>query len=357
MFRFGDPGGRMYTAAGTAAANILAHWTSLSATSAWSVSASNGRTTGSCLRMAQSNQNTAIFKTLTSQATLGIAFAFRSGGAQITSGPSMAGFYDTTAQVDLRLNSDFTLSVTRAGTVLGTTSSGLNLNSYAHIEFKVTFHPSAGTVDVWINGVNRLSLTGQNTRATANSSANAVYIGNPSINPNNQVGTWDYDDIIVYDGQATDANGNADITGPIGDCGLAWLLPTGAGTTTQFTPDTGSNFARVNEATPDGDTSYAESATVGNIDTYAMGDLAGTVTTIKSVASIQYAKKTDVGARGMKAELRSGGGNAAHATEIALGNSYLYYFSNWGRNPNNGSPADWTPTAVNALEAGQQVSS
>jgi hypothetical protein len=167
----------------------------------------------------------------------------------------------------------------------------------------------------------------------------------------------DLDDVIVYDGQANDANGNADITGPIGDCGLAWLLPAGAGTTTQFTPDTGSNYARVNEATPDGDTSYVGSSTVGNIDTYALADLPGTVTTVKGVASVHYAKKTDVGARGMKAELRSGGGNSAHATEIAPGTSYQYYFSNWGRNPNNGTPADWTPAAVNALEVGQQVSS
>lgn len=352
MFRFGDPGGRMYTVAGTSQANILAHWTSSSAISTWSVSAGSGRASGSALACTSPGDGR-LLRTLGPQQTWGVAFAFKTVLAN-TSVPTIAGFLDaSTSQMEVRINPDMTLSVTRGGTVLGTSSLALATNSYAHIEFKVKIDPTVGTYEVRVNGVTQITGTSANTRASSNSTANQVFIG-PSIGTS---GTLLFDDVIFWDGQATDANGFADIHDFIGDCGLAWLLPTGAGTTTQFTPDTGSNYARVNEATPDGDTSYAESATVSNIDTYATADLAGTITSVKSVAVAHYAKKTDVGSRGMKAELRSAGANAAHATEIALGNSYQYYLSVFGQDPNNGSAANWTPTSVNALEIGQQVSS
>lgn len=354
MFRFGDPGGRIYTSVGTSNANLLAHWTSTIG-GTWTVSAGNGRTTGSCLRVVLSGPST-LSKTLDARATWGIAFAFRLSSLG-TNNNSIVSFIDASnVQVDLRQNSDGTLSVTRNGTVLATTATAaLSINTWTHIELKVTIDPSAGTVSLYINSVLAINLTGQNTRATANSTANVVALGtttSPAVGSN-----WDYDDVIVYDSQSTDANGFTDIVGPIGDCGLVWLLPTGAGTTTQWTPDSGSNYARVNEATPDGDTSAVDDGTVGHIDTYAMADLAGTATAVKSMAAVHYAKKTDVSSRGMKSELRSAGANAAHATEIALGNSYQYFFSSWGQNPNNGSPTNWTTSSVNALEAGQNVSS
>ena len=135
--------------------------------------------------------------------------------------------------------------------------------------------------------------------------------------------------------------------------GLAWLLPTGAGTTTQFTADTGVNYTRVNEATPDGDTSYVESSTVGQIDSYALADLPAAATAVKSLAVCHYARKTDVGSRQMGALVRTGGTNFTHPTGVNLGNSYLYDFSAWGTNP--GTVAAWTVADVNALEAGQVV--
>jgi hypothetical protein len=229
-------------------------------------------------------------------------------------------------------------------------------NTYNHLEMKVKIATgTSGTYDLWVNGVNKLTSAAANTQASANANAGLFQIG-PATAMGGVI-NFDYDDIILYDGLTTDANGFTDITGPIGDCGLVWLLPAGAGTTTQFTPDTGSNFARVNESTPDGDTSFVSDGTVGHIDTYAMADLPGTAVSVLSAASIHYARKTDVSSRGMKAELRSAGGNAAHATEITLGNSYQYFFSNWGLNPNNGAPTAWTVAAVNALENGQLVSS
>jgi hypothetical protein len=339
--------------------NLLAHWTNVFGTNT-TIQAGGGRTTGSCIRFII-YQNY-LEKVLDQRQTWGIALATRWGGAvQGGTGQTVVQLWDAVAgtmQVDVRVNADNSISVTRNGTVLGTSAANVfPINSWTHLEFKAKIDPSVGSYEVRLNGVNRLSAAGVNTRASANSYATVIRIGATNAVNLSPGQTMDYDDIIVWDDQLTDANGNSDINNFIGDCGLVWLLPTGAGTTTQWTPDSGSNYARVNEATPDGDTSYVDDGTIGHIDTYAMADLGGSASSVLSVAQVHYARKTDVSSRGMKAELRSGGGNAAHAAAISLGNSYAYYFSNWGMNPNNGSPIAWTVAAVNALEAGQQVSS
>jgi hypothetical protein len=262
-------------------------------------------------------------------------------------------------QVDLRLNPDGTLSITRNGTALagGTSSSALSIGAWCHLELKVKIDPSVGTAELRRNGVAIVGpLTSLNTRATGTTSVNGVRFGyctSTGATISNLL--LDFDDIIIWDAQTTDPAGNPDISDFIGDCGLSWLLPTGAGTTTQFTPDSGSNYARVNETTPDGDTSYVQSVTVGQFDTYAMADLPGTIATVKSIAVVPYARKTDVGPRQLGAEIRTGGANFAHPTSINLGTTYLYHWLPWGSDPTDGSV--WTPTKINAIEAGPRVNS
>lgn len=351
MIRFLEPGGRAYQAAGTSGANLLANGL-VAWGGTWSVNPGTGRTTGSSLRC--TTGGAALAKTLDAQSVWGIAFAFRTQ-AIFTNPTHLASFRDgASTQVDLRLNADQTLSVTRNGGALagGTSTVAMNAFAYNHIEFKARIDPSAGTVEVRLNGGTIIGpLTGLNTRSTANSSANTIYFGYSTGGAT----TSDYDDIIIWDGQATDAAGNPAVHDFIGDKGLVWSQATGAGATTQFTSSGGANYTRVNEATPDGDTSYVESGTVGQIDTYAMAVLPANVSAVLGVANVLYARKTDVGSRGMKSVVRSGGTNYSFPTEIALGNSYLYYQSIREADPATG--AAWTIPGVNALEAGLTVSS
>jgi hypothetical protein len=283
-----------------------------------------------------------------------MAFAFRLSAMQgVGTQLQLCGFQDTGAvQVDLRINPDGSFNVTRNGTILGSSFSGIGVNAYHHFEIETTIHPTAGTVQVWIDGISRLSLTSQNTRFTANSSANSIFIG--SIVNQNIATVLDFDDIVVYDSQANDPQGHADIVGPIGDCALTWSLPNGAGTSTQWTPDSGSNYARVNEVTPDGDTSYVLSSTVGQIDTYAMADLPASVSSVKSIAAVHYSRKDDAGSRSISSELRTGGTNYAGSTVFPLSTSYQYgWGGSWGVNPNTGIA--WTLSDINAIEVGRQL--
>lgn len=55
---------------------------------------------------------------------------------------------------------------------------------------------------------------------------------------------------------------------------IPMALADGAGSSAQWTPDAGSNYARVNEdATPDEDTTYVETATATQLDLYTFTDL------------------------------------------------------------------------------------
>jgi hypothetical protein len=361
MFRFGDPGGRIYGSVGAANANVLAYWTARDAGSATlAVSSGAGRTVGSCLRWAlvfnSGGASGFLSKALDSRPTWGVAAAYKFA-ALPSSAMAIVQFLDTAStQVELKLGADANFSVTRAGTLLGTAPSGYSANTWIHVEFKATIHPTAGTIYLAVGGVQRLSLTGQNTRSTSNSSANTIRVGFATDTGNNSGGgNHDLDDVIIYDDQATDANGFADITGPIGDCGLTWLLPGGAGSSAQFTPDSAvANYTRVADTTVD-TTSYVESPTVNNLDLYALTDIGTNISSVKSLQIVDYGRKTDAGSRGARAVLRTGGANFTHAGEMALPDSYVYFSNGWGLNPGTGLA--WTVADINGLEIGQKVSS
>jgi hypothetical protein len=348
-----EPGGRMHNAT----ANIISNWDTINDSTHWTVSATNGRNGGSCLRWAASSSFSLLMKSFTAQQTWGIAFGLRVSGAP-TAGCGICALYDSgSIQVELALKSDLTLVVTRGnnGTVLGTSSSALTLNTYYHIEWKVKIDPTVGTLELRINEVAKIGpLTSLNTRNTSNSFSNSIALGYSGSYNAGGFGNVDFDDIIIWDTVTTDAQGNTDIHDFIGDYAIAVLMPTGVGNSSDFTADSGTNYARVNETTPV-TSSYVESLTTGQIDTYSMSDLPAGALTPKNVGIFHYIEKTDVGPKQAGAVLRTNSTNYINTNGIDLSNSFQYVQRFWGTNPD--TAAAWTVTQVNALEAGQTVNS
>src|SRR5256885_1529859 len=69
-------------------------------------------------------------------------------------------------------------------TILATGTTTLSALSWYFLEIKTTFHNTTGTIDVKIGGVSELSLTGQNTRNSANNQGTGfaiVLVTNGSI--------------------------------------------------------------------------------------------------------------------------------------------------------------------------------
>lgn len=233
--------------------------------------------------------------------------------------------------------------------VLGTGTKVINDNTYYHIEWKVTIHPSAGTIVVKVNGVVDINLSGLNTRATANSWADQASIG-PDTNFGLGGGYVGHiDDYIVWD-----TTGAAPWNDFPGDCRVQCLNPSADGASSAWTPNSGTtHFNRVNEATQDGDTTYLSDANVGDRDTWTFTDLTPTSGSVLGVAVVAVARKDDAGARSIVTVERQSGVNYDNATVHPLGTTYTYERDNMTLNP--ATSAQFTVAEVNAGEWGVKV--
>lgn len=251
-----------------------------------------------------------------------------------------------TTQCDLRVNTDLTLSVTRNGTALtsGTSSNTLTTGTgiYNYVEWKVTIADSisAASCVVKVNGVTWITVaTGQDTKATANTTASSFTLGSTS----NIFNAAFFDDLYLCD-QSGSTNNDF-----LGDCRIDTLLPNGDGNYTSFTPSTGTtHYLLVDESTPN-TTDYNESSTATNKDSYQMVNLGALASqTIYGVQVLGAVLKDDAGARSIKVGVRSSSTDSVSAAQ-AVTTSQFYYNNIHETNP--ATAVAWTESGVNAAEA------
>jgi len=251
-----------------------------------------------------------------------------------------------TYQVWFRLNTNGTISAfCGAGypsTLLGTTTGSLQVNVWAYVEFKVLIHGSAGTVDVRINGVNSLSLTGKNTQAGASAIWNVARFGYIAVSTVSTI-TCDIDDVVVMDGSGSFNNAF------IGDVTISVLNPNGAGNSTDWTPSAGSNYQCVDEDIVNDDTDYVSSSTLNAKDLYAMEDCAAGAD-IRAVQVVTAMRKGTEGPGKIKHVIRSNSTDYDSA-EIGLGGTaYSFNRTIWETDP--ATAAAWTESGWNAAQVG-----
>lgn len=228
-------------------------------------------------------------------------------------------------------------------TVLGASAVPLSPNTWYYVEAKFTISDTVGVAVVRVNGATVINLASQDTRNAGNASANVVQIG-PQSTPG---ASYDFDDVYIFD--ATGAVNN-DVAG---DCRVEQLLPSGAGATTAWTPSAGANYAAVDEVPPNGDTDYVSSATAGQTDTYAFGDLSvASSGTVKAVQATVQARKDDAGSRSLAVVARPGSTDRVGATQ-AVADTYAAYPQLWDTNPD--TAAAWTVAAVNSSQFGTRL--
>lgn len=223
------------------------------------------------------------------------------------------------------------------------TTDSIPQDIWTYIEGRVVIHASAGAVELRVNGSETpaLSLSGVDTEYYAGQLVTSVCLGEFFGNDSFRGFVTDFC-VWTEDGEAP--------TGWIGECQVDTLLPSGAGSSTDFTASAGSNYECVDEVPNNLGTDYVESSTDGDVDLYAMADLAEEPATIHAVAVAVSAAKTDAGSGSIKSVMKSGS-TTAESDALALSNgSYLRNVYARGVDPNTSSA--WTASAVNALEAG-----
>ena len=225
-------------------------------------------------------------------------------------------------------------------TLLGTSASFFATSIWTWLQAKVVIHDTAGSVEIRdASGIVILSLTGIDTRNAGTGYCDTVSLGSATTNSA---------DISFDDWHAWDATGSICNTWT-NDSRIDHRLPTGPGSNTQFISSSGANYTAVDDATFN-TTDYVESATAGQKDTYAFGDISHAPPAIFSVVLTAVAQKDDAGARALKLVARSGGTDYSGAAATLNQGSYLRLADVREVDPATG--AAWTQTSYNAAEIG-----
>lgn len=246
---------------------------------------------------------------------------------------------DASQNVLARITEDWHVVIT--GTDYGLIPVSLPPSTiWTHVIFRVFFDASAGFFDVRFNEAIVLSRTGLNTGATT-----------PLISSFAMGG-------INHEGQFCDYYVQASSTSsdePLGDRAVSWLTATGAGTHTDWTPHGESdNWECVDETPPDGDTSYVSSDTPGDVDTYAVTDLAASTVSVDAVVWKTVVKKSDAGSRTVAPVIRIGGTDYEDDGDAQpFGTDYQQLYQVFTASPATSDP--WTPTEVNGMELGLEL--
>lgn len=260
--------------------------------------------------------------------------AFRDGGS---------------AQVELRLNGSNQLYVTRNGTTLGTSSQSLVAFAAYFVEWGVEIHDTTGTVVIRVDGAVVLNLTSQDTRA-AGTTVDRFYLqGLGGGDGQSAV----FDDMYILDDVDSGVTG-APNDNYLGDIRVVALLPDGNGNSSDLLgsdADSVDNYLLVDEVPPDEDTTYVESSTVNDKDTYEYDDLTQTTGSVFGVQISPRARKTDAGTREIATVAR------LVAVEVDGPNqsvpvAYTYLTDIREANPDGDQ---WTIADVNGAEYGVKV--
>lgn len=111
--------------------------------------------------------------------------------------------------------------------LLGTSSAAMTYGTYHYIEAKVKVDSTTGTVDIHVDGISFLSLSGQNTQVTAFPQVGGVALGTWSGGGSITAMYWD-------DFYICDSTGSFNNTF-LGPTSVLAILPTGNGTSDQWT--------------------------------------------------------------------------------------------------------------------------
>jgi hypothetical protein len=230
---------------------------------------------------------------------------------------------------------------------LGSDSAiALNVGTWYYGKLKIKVHDSAGTFDFILGTTTVFSMTGLDTRNGGTSGLiDRIWVGASSAFGGGTLATVQFQDIAMCS-----TSGSAPLNDFHAEGRAHKLDPTGNGATSNWTPSAGSNYQCVDDAVPNGNTDYVESATSGDVDLYTLSDLPITPTTIYAVQPYNSISKTDAGSATVASAIRTGGTTYAGTGKTVAGSAYKGVTDIWETNP--GTAAAFTPSEINALEGG-----
>lgn len=226
------------------------------------------------------------------------------------------------------------------GTVLGTTADPVvTVGSHKNVQIRWLIDPTNGEIEIRrenASGVQEVALllTGINTGST----------------PWNRVGFWPGTNEFFSHIWVNDRSGTRNTYFEPVSARVLTGLPDANGTVA-WTPSTGSNFAAVDDASPNADTDYVAAGAAALRDRYSLTPLS-TFDHVHAVQLNVIARKLSSGFSPTLSGLavQSGADYVAAAQAVPL--PYTDLRTNWDENPATGN--EWTIAEINAGEFGQE---
>lgn len=250
-----------------------------------------------------------------------------------------------TPQVTIMIGSTGTLSAIRgdfSGTVLGTTATPVVVaNAYQHIECIVFFSQTVGTVEIRVNGVTVLSLSGVDTCYTALVECSQIRFGVAGASLGATIDKY-MDDVFAYDNTGSYNNTF------IGDRRVLTLFPDANTATADWTAvGAASGYLCIDEAIPNDDTDYITAATVGLVSQFGLQNLPGGISVVNGVVMVERARKTEAGVANTQVAIVSGA-STTNGADKPLTEIYTYRQDVFQIDPATAAP--FTPSAVDSLQ-------
>jgi hypothetical protein len=320
--------------------------------------------------------------------------------------PSIGGSYPfmsfgdaSTSQISFIMDGAGHVNIYRLTTLLQTGSGpAVSANAWHRFEFFVTIDPSVGVATCKVDGVVVNTVTGANTRATANSWVNQVMIGGGIASgqvyvvdpicysstgavPNGFLGDKRFytgfpsgNGAVQQYAQNTtgfpagspavklgytllDSNGNLQrvtTAGTLGASAPTWNASVGGTTTsntavfTNIDVPASHDYNFVNEQGSDDDANYLSDATVNHEEGFTMPAIPSNVTGIIGAGIMLRSRKDDAGTRSLRTEYKSGATVADNGADLVQTTTWQNFPTFFPNDPN--TSAAWNVSGINAAE-------
>ncbi len=283
---------------------------------------------------------------ITTNAMIVVGCAIKFETSWPTSSIQFMAFYDgSTKGMNVQITPTGQLAVYRGSTLLGTTTdAGIMAGVWFYLEFKVVCNSTTGSYELRIGGVNKLTASGVNTKAGTHDYHTTFRFTGTSVAGGSAV---QVDDLYCVDSSGSINNDF------LGNMRVVTIRPDAAGDSTQFTPDSGSNYARVNEQVCGDDSNYVEASISGYKDLYNYEALSGITSDIKGIMVNTDCRESDATSYSLITVCKSGVTESDNTAQLIGSSSYITRRRLLETDPN--TSAAWTKNNLDAAQFGVKV--
>jgi hypothetical protein len=222
-------------------------------------------------------------------------------------------------------------------TLIAASDPIITASSWQHIEAKCVIDNIVGSIEIRVNGLTVIALTGLNIGTLG---ATQIAFGMPNGDAGGSSLTFYFDDIVTWNGNGTYNN---DFLGPVR---VELLMPNADTGVTDWVRNTGSNdYDAIDNIPPDGDTTYLEAVNDTDVSEFGLSDSPVETANIKAIYIPTMGKLIAAGTGKVQTSLISNS-VASDGPDQTMTTAYSYWGGVHEVDPDTALP--WTKSGIDA---------